>query len=306
MHILIIINYLSLFQGQTPLFLAARDGAYTTAYVLLANYANRNCADSMDVTPLTISHQRGQKDLVALLSDWTGSPPGLMTSPSRNSPPDLSSPSSGTISPTPGSQYSDIRPKLPNNFGQINNGHNPIKPPMKRKRKPPKNAKEKPAVEKNHPSFLNNYPANLNDVYPTPRSSMDKREGPLPDLNSAEILEGMNAIYPPLDQINSLPTNWSSPIMGGGHGPGHGHYPYNNTMVPNNRQFQFPQQTFFNHTRDSCISGRTFPTPPSVDVESPNGIGSPIDQINVLPSPFLTPSPETWSNSPGNSDNSAC
>lgn len=279
----------------------------------------------MDVTPLTISHQRGQKDLVALLSDWTGSPPGMMTSPSRNSPPDLSSPSSGTISPTPCSQYSDIRPKLPSSFGQMSNGNvtnsnnnNPIKPPMKRKRKSTKGAKEKSPIEKNHHSFMNNYPTSIGDVYATSRSSMDKREGGLPELNSAEILEGMS-MYPALEQINNLPTNWSNSLMSGvhgpshghgpghgpTHGPGHGHYQFTNPVLQNNRQFQFPQQTYVN-PYDNCIPGNTFPTPPSVDIESPHDMGSPIDQLNVLPSPFLTPSPENWSNSPGNSDNSAC
>ena len=297
------------------------------------------------MTPLAISHQRGQKDLVHLLSDWTGSPPGMMTSPSRNSPPDLSSPSSGTISPTPVSQYSDIRPKLPNNnnFGPFANGGGGGlpgggKPPMnKRKRKSTKTngqaPKEKqPATsmhqivgDNNQKPHNNNHSHNnflMNDLFPSPRSTIDKRDVCLPDacLSSGDLLDAM---YSPLDQINSLPSTWGPSVVGGGvmhqSHPGNGGHPhqYNNNAIVSMRahHYQFqpqqPVQTFAPmgpyeplHQNNGM---RSYPTPPTpiAGMDSPNGeLGSPLDQLNVIPSPFLTPSPESWSHSPGNSENS--
>ena len=84
---------LCLFQDETPLFLAAREGSYKTAKVLLDRYANRDVTDHMDRLPRDIAQERNHMDIVHLLEEYhVKSPlnngvtsPNIVPSPYSNS-----------------------------------------------------------------------------------------------------------------------------------------------------------------------------------------------------------------------------
>ncbi|EPQ17442.1 Neurogenic locus notch like protein 2 [Myotis brandtii] len=63
---------------ETPLFLAAREGSYETAKVLLDHFANRDITDHMDRLPRDIAQERMHHDIVRLLDEYNvaPSPPG--------------------------------------------------------------------------------------------------------------------------------------------------------------------------------------------------------------------------------------
>lgn len=64
---------LSLFhlhQEETPLFLAAREGSYETAKVLLEHFANREITDHMDRLPRDIAQERMHHDIVRLMDEY--------------------------------------------------------------------------------------------------------------------------------------------------------------------------------------------------------------------------------------------
>ena len=78
----------TLLQGQTPLFLAAKEGSSDAVRLLLECFANRNIQDSMERTPLRIARERFHEDIVRMLTDWgfNGSPaPGSQASPHEHS-----------------------------------------------------------------------------------------------------------------------------------------------------------------------------------------------------------------------------
>lgn len=56
-------------QEETPLFLAAREGSYETAKVLLDHFANRDITDHMDRLPRDIAQERMHHDIVRLLDE---------------------------------------------------------------------------------------------------------------------------------------------------------------------------------------------------------------------------------------------
>lgn len=92
------------FQEETPLFLAAREGSYETAKVLLDHFANRDITDHMDRLPRDIAQERMHHDIVRLLDEYNlvRSPPlhsGSMGGPTLSPP--LCSPSSyiGNLKP---------------------------------------------------------------------------------------------------------------------------------------------------------------------------------------------------------------
>lgn len=58
------------FQEETPLFLAAREGSYETAKVLLDHFANRDITDHMDRLPRDIAQERMHHDIVRLLDEY--------------------------------------------------------------------------------------------------------------------------------------------------------------------------------------------------------------------------------------------
>lgn len=67
------LNVLSLFclpQEETPLFLAAREGSYETAKVLLDHFANREITDHMDRLPRDIAQERMHHDIVRLMDEY--------------------------------------------------------------------------------------------------------------------------------------------------------------------------------------------------------------------------------------------
>lgn len=61
---------LSNLQEETPLFLAAREGSYETAKVLLDHFANREITDHMDRLPRDIAQERMHHDIVRLLDEY--------------------------------------------------------------------------------------------------------------------------------------------------------------------------------------------------------------------------------------------
>lgn len=93
-------------QEETPLFLAAREGSYETAKVLLEHFANREITDHLDQLPRDIAQERMHHDIVRLLDEYNlVRSPGLHSAPlstSSLSPP-LCSPNGylGSLKPTP-------------------------------------------------------------------------------------------------------------------------------------------------------------------------------------------------------------
>lgn len=65
-------------QEETPLFLAAREGSYEAAKLLLDHYANREITDHLDRLPRDVAQERLHQDIVRLLDQPSGprSPPG--------------------------------------------------------------------------------------------------------------------------------------------------------------------------------------------------------------------------------------
>lgn len=57
-------------QEETPLFLAAREGSYETAKVLLEHFANREITDHMDRLPRDIAQERMHHDIVRLMDEY--------------------------------------------------------------------------------------------------------------------------------------------------------------------------------------------------------------------------------------------
>lgn len=67
-------------QEETPLFLAAREGSYEAAKILLDHFANRDITDHMDRLPRDVARDRMHHDIVRLLDEYnvTPSPPGTV------------------------------------------------------------------------------------------------------------------------------------------------------------------------------------------------------------------------------------
>lgn len=82
-------------QEETPLFLAAREGSYETAKVLLDHFANREITDHMDRLPRDIAQERMHHDIVRLMDEYNlvRSPPMHGGSLSTTLSPPLCSPS---------------------------------------------------------------------------------------------------------------------------------------------------------------------------------------------------------------------
>ncbi|NWX41031.1 NOTC3 protein, partial [Steatornis caripensis] len=82
-------------QEETPLFLAAREGSYEAAKILLDHFANREITDHLDRLPRDIGHDRMHHDIVRLLDEYnTGrGPPGSLP-PNPGFPPLLGPPTS--------------------------------------------------------------------------------------------------------------------------------------------------------------------------------------------------------------------
>lgn len=58
------------FQEETPLFLAAREGSFEAAQVLLDHYSNRDITDHMDRLPRDTAQERMHHDIVRLLDQY--------------------------------------------------------------------------------------------------------------------------------------------------------------------------------------------------------------------------------------------
>lgn len=95
-------------QEETPLFLAAREGSYETAKVLLDHFANRDITDHMDRLPRDIAQERMHHDIVRLLDEYN-----LMRSPPLHGPALGGTP---TLSPplcSPGGYLGNLKPAVP-------------------------------------------------------------------------------------------------------------------------------------------------------------------------------------------------
>lgn len=65
-----IINWIFGLQDETPLFLAAREGSYQTAKILLDHLANRDITDQMERLPKDIALEKFHTDIVKLLDEY--------------------------------------------------------------------------------------------------------------------------------------------------------------------------------------------------------------------------------------------
>lgn len=94
-------------QEETPLFLAAREGSYETAKVLLEHFANREITDHMDRLPRDIAQERMHHDIVRLLDEYN-----LV-----RSPPVHSAPLATSLSPplcSPNGYLNSMKPAVQN------------------------------------------------------------------------------------------------------------------------------------------------------------------------------------------------
>lgn len=57
-------------QGQSPLFLAAREGHIEAVRLLLECFANRNIVDNMDRSPMMIADERKHSAVARMLGEW--------------------------------------------------------------------------------------------------------------------------------------------------------------------------------------------------------------------------------------------
>lgn len=64
-------------QNETPLFLAAREGSFETAKILLDHYANRDITDNMNRLPRNIAQERQHHDILRLLDKYRMNPSGI-------------------------------------------------------------------------------------------------------------------------------------------------------------------------------------------------------------------------------------
>lgn len=76
-------NYL--FQDETPLFLAAREGSYQACKALLEAYANRDITDHMDRLPRDVASERLHHDIVRLLDEHVPRSPQMVNVIPNNS-----------------------------------------------------------------------------------------------------------------------------------------------------------------------------------------------------------------------------
>lgn len=109
-------------QEETPLFLAAREGSYETAKVLLDHFSNREITDHMDRLPRDIAQERMHHDIVRLLDEYNlvRSPPMHSGSLSSALSSPLCSPSGflgGMKQPQPQSQGQGKKTRKPSHKG---------------------------------------------------------------------------------------------------------------------------------------------------------------------------------------------
>ncbi|TRY87577.1 hypothetical protein DNTS_005970 [Danionella cerebrum] len=99
-----------LVQEETPLFLAAREGSYETAKVLLEHFANREITDHMDRLPRDIAQDRMHHDIVRLIDEYN-----LVRSPQMHTAPLCTSLSPPLCSPNAfmGNMKPSIQSKKP-------------------------------------------------------------------------------------------------------------------------------------------------------------------------------------------------
>ncbi len=97
-------------QEETPLFLAAREGSYETAKILLEHFANREITDHMDRLPRDIAQDRMHHDIVRLIDEYN-----LVRSPPMHSAPLCTNLSPPLCSPNAfmGSMKPSIQSKKP-------------------------------------------------------------------------------------------------------------------------------------------------------------------------------------------------
>lgn len=86
---------------ETPLFLAAREGARTAVEILLAHNANKDIKDQLDKSPMDIAREKRHDDILRLLEDHEPQTPRSISTPrSASTPRSVSTPKS-VSSPKP-------------------------------------------------------------------------------------------------------------------------------------------------------------------------------------------------------------
>ena len=65
-------------RDETPLFVAAKEGCYHAAQLLLDHYANREATDHMDRLPRDVAAERMHRDIVQLLDDYQRTTSGVL------------------------------------------------------------------------------------------------------------------------------------------------------------------------------------------------------------------------------------
>lgn len=192
---------LSLFpQGQTSLYLAAREGSLRSAKILLLNFANRNVADNMDQSPIQIARERGHHDIVELISDWTigaNSPPKApgSTSPECQKSPNIHLHGHPTPPRCTTSPPNMIRPKMNNIAPKVSHSQgfttNAVDKHMKpkRKRKSCSKAMQQPVRAKMNTYALSNKQINSANLNNFPRGMPISQPVSMPPTLSSSCAE---------------------------------------------------------------------------------------------------------------------
>lgn len=266
---------------RTPLYIAASEGSYETAVVLVANYANRSCRDIDDKTPLSVSRSLANQRMVLLLSDIANSPNSMVPSPNHYPSPQ------GSISPQP--VYPDIRPKLhPMNGNRVEYPSSGPAKQSRRKRKSTPKEKKLAMVRDQYSDHSNLMIAAMPPMNNTTTDQMNnssKESYPL--LNSDMTLH--HKFWEPDSCLKDMPPSWDSQVSQQQPQP-HQHYTQampptsmpQTSIVPNSFEFIDPSYP------------SPFDTPQSVIEElSPFSDNIP----SIMESDPLTP-PPSWTTSP--------
>ena len=187
-------------QGQTPLFLASKEGSASVVKMLLSSFANRKLADNMDQSPLDIAKQREHADIVKLLSDWSIGCKSPTAAPAPTSPhEDMSPLAARTLSPP------DVRPKTNGSPGIAGRPDTHPKPNRKKRRKSRNDSESQQPVPV--AMIVSNSPGN----------STSPRQGLSPFSNNSyggSLSPSNSTFSPPLHHVDNMtsPLRDSDPV----------------------------------------------------------------------------------------------
>ena len=191
-------------QGQTPLFLASKEGSASVVKMLLSSFANRKLADNMDQSPLDIAKQREHADIVKLLSDWSIGCKSPTAAPAPTSPhEDMSPLAARTLSPP------DVRPKTNGSPGIAGGRPDTHAKSGRKKRRKSRNDSE--SHQPVHASML---------LSNSPGNSTSPRQGLSPFSNNSyggSVSPPNSTLSPPLHHVDNMmsPLRDSDAVHGG-------------------------------------------------------------------------------------------